>query len=113
MRLALGTYMILRNGSSSDVVFVTARVKQLGMQLGKVLEDEKEGTFQEMLDLIPCFLLRYKSFVWLPLEGKYIGLFVCLFFKQQWQSISRKDYRRKKFPFFHCQTDVLVKPTSS
>lgn len=73
MRFALGTH-ILRNGSSSDVVLVIARVKQLGMQSGKVLEDEKEETFQEMLDFIPCFFLRYQSFCWLPLEGRYIGL---------------------------------------
>lgn len=31
---------MLGNGSSSDVVLVTARVKQLEMQSGKVLEKE-------------------------------------------------------------------------
>lgn len=39
MKLTLGTDM-LGNGSSSDVVLVTARVKQLEMQSGKVLEKE-------------------------------------------------------------------------
>ena len=39
MRFTLGTDM-LGNGSSSDVVLVTARVKQLEMQSGKVLEKE-------------------------------------------------------------------------